>query len=117
MLEEVPPAKGYAKLLENFEEVPQAEECRVTGEIPKWLKGTLLRNGPGMFKVGDTQYNHWFDGLAYIQRYHFENGKVFYSARYLRSDTYERNSAAQRIVVGEFGTAKYPDPRKNIFHR
>ncbi|KAH7700128.1 CRE-BCMO-2 protein, partial [Aphelenchoides avenae] len=64
-----------------------------------------------MFKVGDTEYKHWFDGLAYIQRYHFENGK------YLRSEAYERNTAAQRIVVGEFGTARYPDPCKNIFHR
>ncbi|KAH7694654.1 CBN-BCMO-2 protein, partial [Aphelenchoides avenae] len=117
MLEEAPVAKGYAKLFENFEEVPKAEQCQITGEIPKWLKGTLLRNGPGMFKVGDTQYNHWFDGLAYIQRYHFENGKMFYSAKYLRSEAYERNTAAQRIVVGEFGTAKYPDPCKNIFHR
>ncbi|KAH7696890.1 CBN-BCMO-2 protein, partial [Aphelenchoides avenae] len=79
----------------------------IEGEIPKWLKGTILRNGTGMFKVGDTEYKHWFDGLAYIQRYHFENGKMLYSAKYLRSEAYERNTAAQRIVVGEFGTARY----------
>ncbi|KAK6011949.1 hypothetical protein OSTOST_22952, partial [Ostertagia ostertagi] len=36
----------------------------------------MVRNGPGMFKIGDTEYKHWFDGMAYIQRYHFEDGKV-----------------------------------------
>lgn len=36
----------------------------------------MVRNGPGMFKIGDTEYKHWFDGMAYIQRYHFEDAKV-----------------------------------------
>jgi hypothetical protein len=48
----------------------------ILGQIPSWLSVTLVRNGPGMFKIGDTEYKHWFDGLAYIQRYYFKNGKV-----------------------------------------
>ncbi|KAH7680311.1 beta,beta-carotene 15,15'-monooxygenase, partial [Aphelenchoides avenae] len=41
---------------------------------------------------------------------------MLYSAKYLRSETYKRNITAQRVVLDEFGTAKYPDPCKNIFH-
>jgi carotenoid cleavage dioxygenase-like enzyme len=36
----------------------------VSGEIPSWLSGTLIRNGPAMFEVGRQKFNHWFDGLA-----------------------------------------------------
>ncbi|EYC06244.1 hypothetical protein Y032_0077g1103 [Ancylostoma ceylanicum] len=49
--------------------------------IPPWLKGTIVRNGPGMFKIGDTEYKHWWDGLAYIQRYHFVDGKPVAGAK------------------------------------
>ncbi|KAE9414445.1 hypothetical protein Angca_004438, partial [Angiostrongylus cantonensis] len=83
--------------------------------MPTWLNGALLRNGPGMFKIGDTSYRHWFDGMAYIQRYHFVNGKMFYSARYLESDDYNENMRAQRIICTSFGTKTFPDPCKSIF--
>ncbi|KIH53816.1 hypothetical protein ANCDUO_16042 [Ancylostoma duodenale] len=67
---------GFERLFENFENVEKAEECELIGSVPSWLKGTMVRNGPGMFKIGDTEYRHWFDGMAYIQRYHFVDGKV-----------------------------------------
>lgn len=35
-------------------------------------------------------------------------------SRFLRSDTYEANMAANRIVVSEMGTMAYPDPSKNF---
>ncbi|CAJ0597177.1 unnamed protein product [Cylicocyclus nassatus] len=78
---------GYEQLFENFENVNEPRECELIGSVPSWLSGTMLRNGPGMFKLGGTEYKHWFDGLAYIQRYHFSNGKMFYSARYLESES------------------------------
>ncbi|KAK1330418.1 hypothetical protein QTO34_010607 [Cnephaeus nilssonii] len=44
-------------------------------------------------------------------------GEVYYRSRYLRSDTYNANMEANRIVVSEFGTMAYPDPSKNIFSK
>ena len=44
-------------------------------------------------------------------------GRVTYQSRYLRSETYHRNMAANKIVVSEFGTVAYPDPCKTIFQR
>ncbi|KAG7248073.1 hypothetical protein CRUP_016416, partial [Coryphaenoides rupestris] len=66
--------------------------------LPSWLKGTLLRNGPGVFTVGETSYNHWFDGMALMQSFTFKDGEVTYRSRYLKGDTYNANMAAKRIV-------------------
>ncbi|KAJ8417698.1 hypothetical protein AAFF_G00225410 [Aldrovandia affinis] len=99
----------------NKEEHPDPIKAEVKGNLPGWLQGTLLRNGPGMFTVGDTSYNHWFDGMALMHSFTFKNGDVTYRSRYLRGDTYKSNMEAKRIVVSEMGTMAYPDPSKNIF--
>lgn len=41
-------------------------------------------------------------------------GEVSHKSRFLRSDTYKANMAANRIVVSEMGTMAYPDPSKNF---
>ncbi|XP_017164732.1 beta,beta-carotene 15,15'-dioxygenase-like, partial [Poecilia reticulata] len=87
------------------------------GSVPPWLQGTLVRNGPGLFSVGNSEYNHWFDGLSLIHSFTFHNGEVTYRSKYLKSETYKSNTKADRIVVSEFGTMVYPDPCKNIFAR
>uniref|UniRef100_A0A6J0UMW6 Beta,beta-carotene 15,15'-dioxygenase n=1 Tax=Pogona vitticeps TaxID=103695 RepID=A0A6J0UMW6_9SAUR len=99
----------------NKEEHPEPIKAEVRGEIPSWMEGILLRNGPGMHTVGESKYNHWFDGLALLHSFTIKNGEVFYRSKYLRSDTYKCNIEANRIVVSEFGTMAYPDPCKNIF--
>ncbi|KAL7854762.1 hypothetical protein SRHO_G00169520 [Serrasalmus rhombeus] len=99
---------------------PKTINCRKkkrTGTIPSWLQGTLLRNGPGLFSVGDTSYNHWFDGMSLIHSFTFKDGEVHYRSKFLKSETYKKNIAANRIVVTEFGTMAYPDPCKNIFSK
>jgi carotenoid cleavage dioxygenase-like enzyme len=83
-----------------------AEECSdytpaVEGTIPGWLSGTLVRNGPGRFEAGGEQVDHWFDGLAMLRRYAFEDGAVSYSNRFLRTKTYE--DAESGRLTGQFG--------------
>ncbi|XP_032925240.1 beta,beta-carotene 15,15'-dioxygenase isoform X1 [Catharus ustulatus] len=99
----------------NKEEHPEPIKAEVQGQLPTWLQGILLRNGPGMHTIGDSKYNHWFDGMALLHSFTFKNGEVYYRSKYLRSDTYNCNIEANRIVVSEFGTMAYPDPCKNIF--
>ncbi|KAL6097998.1 bco1 [Pungitius sinensis] len=99
---------------QNAEESPEPRKAEVKGNIPSWLQGTLLRNGPGMFSVGVTSYNHWFDGMAIMKSFAIKDGEVTYRSRFLESDTYKVNKAANRIVVSEMGTMAYPDPSKNF---
>ncbi|KAM9835981.1 beta,beta-carotene 15,15'-dioxygenase [Aulostomus maculatus] len=101
----------------NGQETPEPVRALIQGCVPSWLQGTLLRNGPGLFSVGESEYNHWFDGLSLIHSFTFSAGDVFYRSKFLKSDTYKRNIRANRIVVSEFGTMIYPDPCKNIFSR
>ena len=44
------------------------------GTIPPWLSGRLIRNGPGLFEVGDTKYNHLFDGLSLLHSFTVDQG-------------------------------------------
>ena len=88
-----------------------------TGTIPDWLEGSLYRNGPGMYEVGETKYNHFFDGLAKVHKFKIKDGNVTYQSRFLETETYKKNMAANRIVVTEFGTMEYPDPCKSLFAR
>lgn len=94
-----------------------ANHQTLSGTIPGWLKGSFLRNGPGINKIGPDQYQHLFDGLALMQMFKIKDSDVTYTSRFLRSDSYKRNMKAQRIVVTEFGTKSFPDPCKTIMQR
>ncbi|XP_074107320.1 neither inactivation nor afterpotential B [Cotesia typhae] len=99
------------------EEVVEPIFGKTTGVIPKWLKGTLLRNGPGNLKVGNYEFDHLFDSSALLHRFHISDGKATYQRRFIQTDVYKRNQQAQRIVLTEFGTKAAPDPCQSIFHR
>ncbi|XP_068594895.1 beta-carotene 15, 15-dioxygenase 2, like [Brachionichthys hirsutus] len=109
--------ESVAPLVRTAEETPDPIPTSVSGNIPTWIKGSFLRNGPAKFEFGEDRYNHWFDGMAMMHRFHICDGKVSYSSRFLRSDSYVSNSEKNRIVISEFGTLAMPDPCKNIFSR
>jgi len=60
----------------------------VEGDLPGWLSGTLIRNGPGAFELGGSAVDHWFDGLAMLHAFTFDGG-VRYRNRFLRTEAYE----------------------------
>ncbi|XP_027746855.1 uncharacterized protein LOC114061042 isoform X4 [Empidonax traillii] len=111
------PAGGYKKLFETVEELSSPVTTHVTGRIPTWLRGSLLRCGPGLFEVGSEPYYHLFDGQALLHKFDFKEGHVTYHRRFIRTDCYVRAMTEKRIVITEFGTYAYPDPCKNIFSR
>ncbi|XP_074645275.1 beta,beta-carotene 15,15'-dioxygenase-like [Tubulanus polymorphus] len=115
-------SSSFPVTLQDLYKMPSQEQLTpcigtIKGSIPNWLNGNLYRNGPAKFEVGDTKYNHLFDGLAMIHHFQIKNGVVTYRNRFVQSDTYKKNMAANRIVVSEFGTLAFPDPCKNIFQR
>ncbi|MDX1747509.1 MAG: carotenoid oxygenase family protein, partial [Halobacteriales archaeon] len=80
------------------------QELPVEGTVPDWLSGSLIRNGPGRFEVGEDSVAHWFDGLAMLTRFDFDAGTVRYSNRFLRSDEYAGVMGSGAIVGSQFGT-------------
>lgn len=76
-----------------------------------------MRNGPGKRNIGEDEYNHFFDGLALLQSFNIEGGKVRYQNRFLRSDSFVKNHKYERIIVSEFGTRGHPDPCKSLYRK
>lgn len=86
---------------------------RVEGSIPEWLNGTLVRNGPGLFRLEKQSLAHWFDGMAALHGFTIRNGSVSYTCRYLQTDSYKFARDDQRLKYSEFAT----DPCKSIFKK
>jgi beta,beta-carotene 9',10'-dioxygenase len=101
--------KGFETQLEEI----QLDELEVTGAVPPWLSGTLVRNGPARYEVGERTMNHWFDGLAMLHAFGFAGGNVSYANRYLRTPAYRAVTEEGRIRYSEFAT----DPCRSVFAR
>lgn len=89
------------------------DDVPVQGALPAWLRGTLVRNGPGAFEVGDRAYRHWFDGLAMLHRFSFANGRVSYANKFLDAATNRKTFEQGKISYREFAT----DPCPSLFGR
>ena len=83
----------------------------MTGELPAWLTGALVRVTPALLDVGGRRVAHWFDGLAMLNRFGFADGEVSYASRFLESRAYRRRGG--RVAPGGFAT----DPCRSIFKR
>ena len=73
------------------------DNLEVIGEVPKDLNGVCLRNGPNRRFKADGRY-HPFDGDGMIHAVHFENGKVRYRNRWVRTKAFEQESAAGKSL-------------------
>jgi beta,beta-carotene 9',10'-dioxygenase len=87
------------------------ESVSVTGVVPPWLTGALVRVTPAKFEIGERRVNHWFDGLAMLNRFGFAGGEVSYGSRFLRSSAFAE--AEQGRLTPGFGT----DPCRSLFKR
>nr|ADP37984.1 carotenoid cleavage dioxygenase 8 [Actinidia chinensis] len=84
-------------------------ELVVEGEIPLWLKGTYLRNGPGMWHIGDYNFRHLFDGYATLVGLHFENGRLKMAHRQIESEAYKAAKKNNKLCYREFSEAPKTD--------
>ncbi|XP_060536500.1 carotenoid isomerooxygenase isoform X2 [Cylas formicarius] len=112
-----PNCDGSIWLRSCEQEIVEPIDGEIKGEIPTWLNGSLLRNGPGSTKAGTDEFQHLFDCSALLHRFGIKMGKVTYQCRFLQSEVYKKICAAKRLVVTEFGTRAVPDPCQSIFQR
>ena len=82
-----------------------AEGLRLQGRIPAGLRGTLYRNGPGLFERAGQRYAHWFDGDGLIQAWRFGPRGVTHQARFVRTRKFEIEQQAGEFLLPAFGTA------------
>ena len=103
----------YVQGFSSLGQEVSVENVPVSGEFPAWLTGTLIRNGPAQFEVGNESYRHWFDGLAMLHKFSFHNGRVSYANRFLDTGDFRETVEQGRITRREFAT----DPCRTIFAR
>jgi carotenoid cleavage dioxygenase-like enzyme len=101
-------------LIRNLVKDEQKEvEAEIIGEVPEWIAGSLYRNGPARYEYGDKEYTHLFDGHSCIHKFKVENGKVFYSNKFVESDHFKKVKEENRLYP-VFGTS---DPCSNLLGR
>jgi carotenoid cleavage dioxygenase-like enzyme len=79
-------------------------ECKVIGEIPRDLYGVYVRNGPNP-PLPPKGMHHWFDGDGMLHAVYFENGKVEYRNRYIKTADFKAERAGCAPGPGVFKRA------------
>src|SRR5215211_5214995 len=100
--------QGFTSLAEET----AVDRLPVSGEVPAWLTGALIRVTPALLEIGGRRLAHWFDGVAMLNRFGFADGRVSYKNRFLDSRAY-RDAKAGEWRHGGFAT----DPCRSIFKR
>src|SRR6266516_4022656 len=62
-----------------------AYRAEVEGKLPVELRGTLYRNGPGLFDRGGLRKRNLLDGDGMVQAFRFDDGGVHYRNRFVRT--------------------------------
>ena len=91
----------------SLDEEIHIDSIPVTGAVPPWLQGTLVRVTPALL----DNVKHWFDGAAMLNAFGFGGGKVSYGSRFLETDYL----AQARAGEPSFGFAA--DPCRSLFKR
>ena len=69
----------------SLDEETAVDSLPVVGELPAWLSGALVRVTPARLEVGGKRLDHWFDGIAMLNRFGIADGRVSYKSRFIDS--------------------------------
>ena len=108
-IEAMPATAGFADLHDETE----IASLPVTGRLPVWLRGSLVRVAPAQWDVRERTLNHWFDGFAMLHRFQVSDGKVSYANKFLETESYKVARDTGKIEYSEFAS----DPCRSIFKR
>ncbi|MDR3647184.1 MAG: carotenoid oxygenase family protein [Candidatus Babeliales bacterium] len=71
------------------------DDLKVKGEIPNWLHGSLIFNGPA-YLPNINENSGWFEGLAMLHLFNLDSNHVSYKNQFLKSksfyDTFATNN-------------------------
>jgi beta,beta-carotene 9',10'-dioxygenase len=96
----------------------QTEEVRVdalavSGEVPAWLQGGLVRVTPAQMDFERRSVAHWFDGMAMLNRFGLRDGAVSYASAFLDTGARRAALASGGAAIAGFAT----DPCRSLFQR
>jgi len=107
------PDQPYLRSSDNYGPIfteSDAPDLPVVGELPKGLHGSLYRTGPNPMYAPRDSSHHWFAGDGMVHAFHFENGRVSYRNRWVRTPKLLREMEAGKSLFGNFGNPMTSDP-------
>lgn len=93
----------YAKLVQGLDQ-EHDYMADITGTLPVGLRGTLYRNGPGLFERNGYRKGHALDGDGMIRAFDFTDGGVRFRNRFVRTSKFVAEEAAGRYLHATWGT-------------
>lgn len=81
-----------------------AQDLKVEGEIPSFVRGNYYLNGPSWYNRSNVQYNHWLEGDAMVRNLEILDGKVNYKSQYLQSRKHLDEHAENKAIYRGFAT-------------
>jgi all-trans-8'-apo-beta-carotenal 15,15'-oxygenase len=85
-------------------------EATVCGRLPRALRGTLYKNGPGLFERAGVRKRTLLDGDGMITAYRLERGRVEFLNRHVRTPKFEAEEAAGRYLLDSWTTPVQTPP-------
>jgi all-trans-8'-apo-beta-carotenal 15,15'-oxygenase len=92
---------GYTGVAADLDAGPIAFE----GSLPKGLRGTLFRNGPGLIERAGQRYQHLFDGDGMVQAYMIGDKGLTHRGRFVRTRKFVTESEQGKFLFPGFGTS------------
>jgi beta,beta-carotene 9',10'-dioxygenase len=102
----IPSSRGIESIapFRRSPEVHNATEAVITGSLPDWLRGELVRTCPAVFEAVRWQAGHWFDGLCMIYAFRIGSASIGFQSRLLESEAAGEISGGP-TRLGSFGTS------------
>jgi all-trans-8'-apo-beta-carotenal 15,15'-oxygenase len=96
-------ALGFAGQLRNTVG-EKRYRARVDGRLPPGLSGSLYRNGPGLYDRAGIRKRAVVDGDGMVRHYHFEEGRVTFQNRFVRTPKFVEESSAGSFLYDTWTT-------------
>jgi carotenoid cleavage dioxygenase len=80
----------------------EIRDCEVVGKIPSDLQGAFVRLGGEWYYPPKFADDAVLNTDGYVSMFRFNKGRVDYKGRFVRTERFERNLAAQRQLYGYY---------------
>jgi len=105
-----PPSRFLAGNFAPVRTECDAPDLVLHGDLPRELAGTLYRNGPNPLYAPRDRY-HPFSGDGMLHAFRFENGRVSYRNRWVRTAKWRLEREAGEALFGTLGNPLTSDVR------
>ena len=105
---------GWKKYFEEnpteFHDLPL--EWEMGNDIPDWVTGTYVRNGPAQisFKSERRIFTSWLDGFAKLHSFKFKGNRVLFSGKMMETPLYlesvQKGELVPQITLNKFRTVE-----------